>query len=50
LLVNALVLGIVFGVIYKKTDSLRWPIVAHAIADLLGLSVAVFLNLWVPPG
>jgi membrane protease YdiL (CAAX protease family) len=50
LLANALVLGIVFGVIYKKTHSLRWLIVAHAIADLLGLSVAVFLNLWVPPG
>ena len=50
LLVNALVLGILFGVIYKKTNSLRWQIVAHAIADLLGLSVAVFLNLWVPPG
>lgn len=49
LLINALVLGIIFGVIYKKTGSLRWMIVAHAITDLLGLSVAVFLNLWVPP-
>ena len=50
LLMNALVLGILFGVIYRKTNSLRWQIVAHAIADLLGVSVAVFLNLWVPPG
>lgn len=50
LLVNAFVLGVLFGVIYKKTNSLRWAIVAHAIADLFGVSVAVFLNLWLPPG
>jgi membrane protease YdiL (CAAX protease family) len=50
LLINALVLGVVFGAIYKKTNSLRWQIVAHAMADLFGISVAVFLNLWVPPG
>jgi membrane protease YdiL (CAAX protease family) len=50
LIVNALVLGILFSVIYLKTKSLRWVIIGHALADLLGLSVAVFLNLWVPPG
>jgi membrane protease YdiL (CAAX protease family) len=43
------VLALLFGVIYKKTRSLRWAIVGHALADLLGMSVAVFLNLWVPP-
>ena len=49
-LINTFVLGVIFAVVYKKTNSLRWVIVAHAIADLFGLSVAVFLNLWVPPG
>jgi CAAX protease family protein len=49
LLINALVFGLVFGLIYKKTSSLRWLVIAHALTDLLGLSVAVFLNLWVPP-
>jgi len=49
-LVNTFVLGVVFSVIYLKTKSLRWLIVGHALADLLGLSVPVFLNLWVPPG
>ena len=49
LLLNTFVLGIIFGLIYKKTGSLRWLIVSHIIADLFGLSVPVFLNLWVPP-
>ena len=49
-LIYAFVFGVVFGIVYKKTRSLRWPVVAHALADLLGLSVPVFLNLWVPPG
>ena len=50
LIMNALVVGILYSWVYKKTKSLRWAIVGHALADLLGLSVAVFLNLWVPPG
>ena len=45
----AFVFGVVYGIVYKKTRSLRWPVVAHTLADLLGLSVPVFLNLWVPP-
>jgi hypothetical protein len=49
-LVNTFILAILFSVIYLKTKSLRWLIVGHAMADLLGLSVPVFLNLWVPPG
>jgi len=49
-LVNTFVLGVLFSVIYLKTKSLRWLVLGHALADLLGLSVPVFLNLWVPPG
>jgi membrane protease YdiL (CAAX protease family) len=49
-LINTFVLGVLFSVIYLKTKSLRWLILGHALADLLGLSVPVFLNLWVPPG
>lgn len=48
--VQTFVLAVLFGVIYKKTRSLRWAIAGHVLADLLGLSVPVFLNLWVPPG
>lgn len=43
------VFGVVFGIAYKKTGSVRWLVVAHALSDLLGLSVPVLLNLWVPP-
>ena len=50
LIINAFVLGILFSIIYLKTKSLRWVIVSHALADLLGLSVPVFLNLWIPSG
>jgi uncharacterized protein len=49
-LINTFVLGVLFSIIYLKTKSLRWLILGHALADLLGLSVPVFLNLWVPPG
>jgi len=49
-LINTFVLGVLFSIIYLKTKSLRWLIVGHALADLLGLSVPVFLNLWIPPG
>jgi uncharacterized protein len=49
-LINTFVLGVLFSIIYLKTKSLKWLILGHALADLLGLSVAVFLNLWVPPG
>ena len=50
LIMNTLVVGVLYSWVYKKTKSLRWVIVGHALADILGLSVAVFLNLWVPPG
>ena len=49
-LINTFVLGVLFSIIYMKTKSLRWLILGHALADLLGLSIAVFLNLWVPHG
>jgi membrane protease YdiL (CAAX protease family) len=44
------IFGLIFALTYKKTASLRAPVVAHSMADLFGISVAVFLNLWTPPG
>ncbi len=49
-LINTFVLGVLFSIIYLKTKSLRWLIVGHALGDFLGLSIPVFLNLWIPPG
>ena len=42
------VAGGVWGVAYWRTGSLRWAIIGHGCADLLGLSVPVLLNLYVP--
>ncbi|MEL6918536.1 MAG: type II CAAX endopeptidase family protein [Bacteroidota bacterium] len=46
ILVSTLIMGIVWGVVYKKTNSLRWAIFAHFLVDFLGLSVPAFLDLW----
>jgi membrane protease YdiL (CAAX protease family) len=42
--------GIVWGLTYWRTGSLRWTIVGHGCANLLGLSVPVMLNVHVPAG
>lgn len=40
--------GVLMAMNYLKTHSLRWPLVAHFLANLLTPTVAVFLNLYVP--
>ena len=44
------VFGVLMSVTYLKTHSLRWPLVAHFLANLLTPTVAVFLNLYIPAG
>ncbi len=46
IVVSTLIMGIVWGVVYKKTQSLRWAILAHFLVDFLGLSAPAFLDLW----
>jgi membrane protease YdiL (CAAX protease family) len=46
IVVSTLIMGIVWGFVYKKTKSLRWTICAHFLVDFLGLSAAAFLDLW----
>jgi len=46
IIVSTLIMGIVWGFVYKKTKSLRWTIFAHFLVDFLGLSAAAFLDLW----
>jgi membrane protease YdiL (CAAX protease family) len=36
--------GVIWSIAYLKTRSLRWPILSHCAADLLSVSVIVFLN------
>ncbi|MGB5819775.1 MAG: CPBP family intramembrane glutamic endopeptidase [Saonia sp.] len=46
IIVSTLLMGTVWGFVYKKTKSLRWIIFAHFLVDCLGLSVPAFLDLW----
>ncbi len=46
ILISTLIMGITWGFVYKKTQSLRWAIFAHFLVDLFGLSAAAFLDLW----
>jgi membrane protease YdiL (CAAX protease family) len=42
------VLSVVLALVYVKTRSLRWPVAAHFLANLLSPTVAMLLNLYVP--
>jgi membrane protease YdiL (CAAX protease family) len=42
------VLSAVMALVYVKTRSLRWPVAAHFLANLLTPTVAMMLNLYVP--
>jgi membrane protease YdiL (CAAX protease family) len=42
------IFGIIWSIVYIKTKTLRHCIIAHAIVDVLVLSVWVLLNIYVP--
>ena len=44
--ISTFIMGLVWAGIYHKTGSLRYPILAHVMVDLLALSVPAFLDLW----
>lgn len=44
-----LIMGLLWGLVYTKTGSIRHCIIAHALVDILNLSVWVFLNIYIPP-
>jgi len=46
IVLSTLIMGIVWGFVYKKTRSLRWTIFAHFLVDFFGLSAPAFLDLW----
>ncbi|CAM3411761.1 CPBP family intramembrane glutamic endopeptidase [Aequorivita lipolytica] len=45
-IISTFIMGIVWGLVYKKTASLRWIILAHFLVDFLNLSAASFLDLY----
>jgi membrane protease YdiL (CAAX protease family) len=45
-IISTFIMGIIWGLVFKKTDSLRWIILAHFLVDLFNLSAASFLDLY----
>lgn len=43
-----LILGLLMGYLYLKTKSLRWPVACHAVVNMFSLTVAIFMNVYVP--
>ena len=48
--ISTFILGLVWGLVYQKTQSLRWIILAHFMVDFLNLSAASFLDLYEKTG
>jgi membrane protease YdiL (CAAX protease family) len=46
--VSTFMMGLVWAMVYRKTGSLRWPVIAHVLVDLFNLSILAFLNIYVP--
>jgi len=40
--------GLIWGLAYQRTGSLRWCVVGHMLANLLGLAALVLLNMYDP--
>lgn len=45
-IISTFIMGIIWGLIFKKTNSLRWIILAHFLVDFFNLSAASFLDLY----
>ncbi|WP_034061543.1 CPBP family intramembrane glutamic endopeptidase [Lacinutrix jangbogonensis] len=45
-IISTFIMGLIWGLVYKKTNSLRWIIVAHFLVDFFNLSAASFLDLY----
>ncbi|OBX22897.1 MULTISPECIES: CPBP family intramembrane glutamic endopeptidase [Bizionia] len=45
-IISTFIMGLIWGLVYKKTNSLRWIILAHFLVDIFNLSAASFLDLY----
>lgn len=46
ILISTFVMGLIWAVVYQKTNSLRWAIFAHFLVDFFSLSAPSFLDLY----
>jgi len=44
-LIPVFIMGLVWGIVYKKTKSLRWVIFGHFLVNLFAQTIPAFLNL-----
>ncbi len=49
-MISTFIMGLIWAIVYRRTGSLRWTVLAHFLVDLFNLSVLAFLNVYVPPG
>lgn len=45
-IISTFIMGIIWGIVYQKTGSLRWCIAAHFLVDFFSLSAPAFLDLF----
>lgn len=45
-IISTFIMGVIWALVYKKTNSLRWIIPAHFLVDAFNLSAASFLDLY----
>jgi len=46
LIIVTLIMGVVWAIVYKKTESLRWAVFSHFLVDFFNLSAPAFLDLF----
>ena len=46
MVISTLIMGIVWAIIYKRTNSVRWLVFSHFLVDFLNLSTPAFLDLF----
>lgn len=46
IIISTFIMGMIWALVYKKTSSLRWIILAHFLVDFFNLSAASFLDLY----
>jgi membrane protease YdiL (CAAX protease family) len=46
IIISTFIMGIIWGFVFKKTNSLIWIIIAHFLVDFFNLSASSFLDLY----
>jgi len=47
-LISPIAAGLLYGIVYWKTGSLRWTVVSHTLVNWLSLGILVLMNVYVP--